>query len=135
MEDKIEKVITEEISREVTKKYLLEVVDNIKEGYYRSAIVVLYTTMLYDILKQLEILRDFYANSNADAIITKVEKQKNNNPKSPSWEGVLIEELKNRGFITNIEFLDLEEIQRFRNYGAHPIVEMEKDKIDRKSVV
>lgn len=63
MEDKIEKVITEEISREVTKKYLLEVVDNIRQGYYRSAIVVLYTTMLYDILKQLEILRDFYANS------------------------------------------------------------------------
>lgn len=130
MEDKIEKVITEEISREVTKRYLLEAVDNIKEGYYRSAIVVLYTTMLYDILKQLEILRDFYENSNADAIITKVEKQKNNNPKSPSWEGVLIEELKNRGFITNIEFHDLEEIRRFRNYGAHPIVEMEKDKIE-----
>lgn len=130
MEDKIENKITEEISREVTKRYLLEVLENIKCGYYRSAIVVLYTTMLYDILKQLEILRDFYDNSKANEIIAKVENQKNNNPKSPSWEGMLIEELRNQGFITNIEFLDLEQIQRFRNYGAHPIVEMEMDKIE-----
>ncbi|HFU3706323.1 TPA: hypothetical protein ACGO7G_001978, partial [Streptococcus suis] len=126
----IKEKIQENISNEVSRKQLIEVVDNYERGYYRSAIVVLYTTILYEILKQLENLRDFYNNKSAEEIIEKIENQKNNNPKSPSWEGMLIDELKSRNFITSNDYKDLEEIQRFRNYGAHPIIEVETGKIE-----
>ncbi|MDW8681545.1 hypothetical protein Q7W17_05325 [Streptococcus suis] len=121
---------TDEIQNETTKRFLKEVVTNIESKNYRSAIVVLYTTMLYDILKQLEDLRDFYDNDSAKAILSEVYDKKSKSPTSPAWETYLIDEIYKRGFITQTENEDLRAIQRLRNYGAHPIIENDNNKVD-----
>jgi hypothetical protein len=65
-----------EIENDYTRSSLKEVIYNIKAENYRSAIVVLYTTLLYDILKQLENLRDYYDNNVARDILIDVFRKK-----------------------------------------------------------
>jgi hypothetical protein len=119
-----------EIENDYTRSSLKEVIYNIKAENYRSAIVVLYTTLLYDILKQLENLRDYYDNNVARDILIDVFRKKSADPTSPRWESELLTELKKRNFISHTEVEDLKSIQTLRNYGAHPIIEDDDSKVE-----
>ncbi|HFI0144575.1 TPA: hypothetical protein ACGPBJ_001316 [Streptococcus suis] len=120
----------DKIENDETRKGLEEVISNIDSNNYRSAIVVLYTTLLYDILKQLESLRDFYNNDIARSMLDEVFTKKSENPTSSKWESDLLTELGNRNFISNTEVKDLQRIRQLRNYGAHPIVEDDDSNVE-----
>ena len=120
----------EKIENVGTREGLEEVISNIDAKNYRSAIVVLYTTLLYDILKQLEYLRDYYNNDVARDILEDIFTKKEKNPTYSIWESDLLTELGNRNFISNTEVTDLKRIKSLRNYGAHPILENDDSKVE-----
>lgn len=55
LEEQIENVINKN-----TKDYLMEVVSSYNNGNYRATIVVLYTTVIYDLLQKLVVLKEIY---------------------------------------------------------------------------
>ena len=60
LEEQIENVINKK-----TKKYLMEVISSYNNGNYRAAVVVLYTTVIYDLLQKLVALKEIYNDKGA----------------------------------------------------------------------
>lgn len=128
-EDKLELV-----SNKKTKEYIEEVLSCYNNGNYRASIVVLYTTVIYDLLNKLIILRDEYNNLNAKSIIEVINKLQKEKPKNPEWEKKLIEKIfKEIKFISAVELAELENLSSQRNYAAHPIIYL--DNIENELVL
>lgn len=118
LEDQLEKVVNPK-----TKEYLKEVVSCYRDGNYRASIVVLYTTLIFDLMEKLITLKDVYYDKNAENIYEKIKQQQKNNPFDPKWESDLINYMcKNMHIISAVEKEELEHLKKERNYAAHPIV-------------
>jgi len=65
-------------------------------GNYRSAIVMLWTVVVADLIYKLQVLRDLYADTVAGNILTEIENRQTANPTNPEWEIYLIDEVKSR---------------------------------------
>lgn len=118
IEEELENVINKN-----TKKYLGEVVSSYNSGNYRAAVVVLYTTVIYDLLQKLVALKEIYNDKNAEKILDDITEQQKKNPKSPEWEGSLIERIyKETKLISAVEKEELLYLKSERNYAAHPII-------------
>jgi hypothetical protein len=129
LEEQIEKV-----TNPVTKEYLREVISSYNSGNYRSAIIVLYTTIIYDLLQKLTILKDVYSDDKASDILDNIKNKQRNEPKNPDWEKKLIDEIFNKTqIITAVEKEQLINIKNERNYAAHPIIDFNSEKLELKS--
>ena len=126
LEEQLEKVVDVR-----TKTYLNEVVSCYNSGNYRGAVVVLYTTVIFDLLRKLKVLKDIYNDKGAEEIIANITKQQADEPKNPAWEGDLIEKVYNKTkLITLVEKEELLYIKTVRNYAAHPIVKIDSENDD-----
>lgn len=122
LEEQIEKVINKN-----TKEYLKEVISSYNNGNYRAAVVALYTTVIYDLLHKIVILKEIYKDEGAKGILNDIQKQQKNDPKSPRWEENLIKEVfEKTKLITAVEKEELIHLKNERNYAAHPIVNLEE---------
>lgn len=118
LEDQMEKVVNPQ-----TKEYLKEVVSCYRNGNYRASVVVLYTTLIFDLMQKIITLKDVYDEEKAKVIYDEIKKKQKNNPFDPSWETYLIDEIyKNMEIISKVEKEELEHLKKERNYAAHPIV-------------
>ncbi|WP_048602688.1 hypothetical protein [Rubeoparvulum massiliense] len=123
LEEQIENVINK-----TTKEYLKEVLSSYYNGNYRAVVVVLYTIVIYDLLKKIVILKEIYNDKGAEKIIGEIKKQQSNNPKSPEWEGSLIEDVyKETKLISAVEKDELLHLKNERNYAAHPIINIDDE--------
>ena len=132
LEEQLEKVVDLRI-----KTYLSEVVSCYNSGNYRGAVVVLYTTVIFDLLRKLKVMKDIYNDKGAEEIIANITKQQADEPKNPAWEGDLIEKVYNKTkLITLVEKEELLYIKTVRNYAAHPIVKIdsENDELELKEI-
>lgn len=121
LEEQIENVINKK-----TKKYLMEVISSYNNGNYRAAVVVLYTTVIYDLLQKLVVLKEIYNDKGAEKILDNIKKQQNNKPISPEWENSLIERIYNETkIISAVEKEELLYLKKERNYAAHPIMNLD----------
>lgn len=121
LEEQIENVINKK-----TKKYLMEVISSYNNGNYRAAVVVLYTTVIYDLLQKLVVLKEIYNDKGAEKILDSIKKQQNDNPISPEWESNLIEGIcKETKIISAAEKEELLYLKKERNYAAHPIINLD----------
>lgn len=106
-----------------TKELFKEVLSSYQHGNYRSAVVMLWSVVVADILFKLKFLEDVYRNSKASSILKEIKKKQEQNSESPEWEKDLLkkahEELK---FITLYEKTNLEYLQKQRHASAHPIL-------------
>ncbi|WP_455794291.1 hypothetical protein [Clostridium butyricum] len=128
MEEQIEKVVNP-----ITKEYLKEVISCYNNNNYRASIVVLYTTIIYDLLHKLTILSDVYNDDKATKILQDIREQQKNEPKNPEWERKLIEKVyDNTELLSAIEKEQLINIKNERNYVAHPIIDYNNGKIQLK---
>lgn len=128
LEEQIEKV-----SNIVTKGYLREVISSYNCGNYRSAIMVLYTTIIYDLLQKVTTLKEVYSDDKASKILENIKKQQKDEPKNPDWEKKLIDEIYNKTqIITAVEREQLINIKNERNYVAHPIIDFNSEKLELK---
>lgn len=106
-----------------TKKLFEEVYSSYQHGNYRSAVVMLWSVVVADIIFKLKFLDDTYRNKKASALLKNIKKKQEEHPENPEWEKELLkkayEELK---FITLNDKTNLEYLRTQRNLSAHPVL-------------
>lgn len=116
----------DKIANSKTREYFREVVSSYNNGNYRSAVVMLYTVSVCDILFKLKDLDELYGDTVAKKILNEYEKKRHEREKQDSkssWEYELINEAHRRGLIDSISFAELGNVYTYRNMSAHPILD------------
>lgn len=106
-----------------TREYVQEVITSYAIGNYRSAIVMLYSTAVCDIIYKLQELKDMYNDTVATEILKEVEATRTNlaSKSKSKWEWDLIEKIYHKTNLLDDEsYNNLEILYRYRNFSAHP---------------
>ncbi|MDE8143362.1 hypothetical protein PT126_08460 [Erysipelothrix rhusiopathiae] len=104
-----------------TKSNFKEVMNCYTNGIYRASIVMLYSTVVSDLLYKLMDLRDFYNDRVAIDILKKVDHSRNGGYDLSKWENDLITLIeKDMEIIDNQTSLAITTIKKYRNLSAHP---------------
>lgn len=114
---------SEEIYFKKTWEYFKEVVSSYSNENYRSAIVMLYSISICDILFKLQELKNMYNDSMAAKILKKVEDLRNNKDclSKSKWEKELVDEVYNETNLLDLEsYTNLNHLYDYRNFSAHP---------------
>lgn len=113
----------EEIYFSKTKEYFEEVLSSYASGNYRSAIVMLYSIAICDILFKLQELKDMFNDSVADGILQEVDKMRNDhdNKSKSRWEKELLDNVFKKTKLLDLEaYTNLNHLYDHRNFSAHP---------------
>ena len=114
---------TNEIYFAKTKEYFNEVLSSYSNGNYRSAVVMLYSTVICDILLKLKELKDMYNDSIASSILKEIESTQKESTSKSSWEKELLEKVRDKtNLIDSKVFSDLSFLYADRCFSAHPAV-------------
>ena len=106
-----------------TREYFEEVLSSYTNGNYRSAIVMLYSIAICDILFKLQELKDMFDDPVADEILHEINKMRNehDNKTKSKWEKELLESIYKRTELLNLEaYTNLNHLYDHRNFSAHP---------------
>jgi hypothetical protein len=113
----------ERIDNARTRAYFHEVLTSFVIGNTRSALVMLWSVVVCDLVYKLQELRDVYNDAPASDILKAIEESQRKNPTSPDWEKSLLEEVKKRTkLIDSAEYQGLVHLQEKRHLSAHPII-------------
>lgn len=113
----------ERIDNPQTKKYFQEVLSSYQTGNYRSAVVMLWSVIICDLIYKLQYLRDVDNDSVAQDILVEIETKQKTNPNSPDWEIHLIKTVKDKTeLLDTSDFTNLNSIQQIRHLSAHPVL-------------
>lgn len=130
LEEQMEKVINKH-----TKEYLMEVVSSYRNGNYRACVVVLYTTVIFDLLQKIVVLKEIYHDKNAEKILNDIRDKQKRNSKDPEWENSFIESIYEKTkIISAVEKEELLHLKSERNYAAHPIISIDDEKLELKHI-
>lgn len=111
-----------------TAEYFSEVLSCYYSGNLRSAVVMLYSTVICDLIYKLEELRDIYNDAGARKILEEIEKQQKSNPKSTDWEIHVPEKCKDENKILTIaDYSNFCTLQQLRHLCAHPVLGERKE--------
>ncbi len=114
---------SEKIFNSKTKKYFQEVLSSYINGNFRSALVMLWTVTVTDLVFKLQDLSNIYKDESAEKILLEIEKIQNDNPTSPQWEADLIDLIKKRTkMFESYEITHIESLHKQRHLSAHPII-------------
>jgi hypothetical protein len=106
-----------------TKDYFSEVLSCYAAGNYRSAVVMLWSVAVCDLLFKLQNLVDLYGDEKAKAILADIGKLQEDNERSPIWETKLVEFVAAQTQLLDVaEQENLLHLQRQRHLAAHPVV-------------
>ena len=115
--------LVEQIQNNKTKEYFKEVLSSYYSGNYRSAIVMLYTCLICDLVYKLQEMSEYYNDKVSEEILNTINKKQSENPRSSEWEKYLVTEMYNNHRIIEIpEYTNIEALQQHRNLCAHPIL-------------
>lgn len=115
--------LIEQIPEHKTKALFEEVYSSYTMGNYRSAVVMLWSVVICDLIYKLQYLRDVHTDSVAEEILEKIKREQDNNPKSPEWENTLIDEIFQRTkFLSISEKNNIDYLHQQRHLCAHPII-------------
>ncbi|WP_156414547.1 hypothetical protein [Bacillus sp. G1(2015b)] len=114
----------ENIYHPKTREYFNEVLQSYVNGSYRSAVVMLYSVVMSDLIYKLKDLKELYDDDTAKSILEKIEGEQKKNPSNPgSWEAVLIEEVKTRTLLLEpIDKISIDSLRLHRHLSAHPVL-------------
>lgn len=106
-----------------TKEYFQEVLSSYTNGNYRSAVVMLWTVVVCDLIYKLQNLRDIYNDTAAEAILNLIEQKQKDNSKSSDWEADLLHQVRTRTeLLDNAEEQNLQNLLKNRHLSAHPVL-------------
>lgn len=106
-----------------TKDYFNEVIKSYYSESYRSAVVMLYSIAIADLLYKIEELKELYNDNGAIAILEEISDLQGRNPNSPEWESKLIELTREKtNLLEPSDYLHLITLQKHRHLCAHPIL-------------
>lgn len=106
-----------------TKEYFNEVISNYANGNYRSAVVMLYSVAVCDLLFKLQELSDMYNDTVANEILHEVEKSRNpgDNKSKSRWEKEFVDSIYRKTELIDLEsYTNLNHLYDHRNFSAHP---------------
>ncbi|WP_404323732.1 hypothetical protein LG298_07510 [Cytobacillus firmus] len=113
----------EQIYHPKTKEYFNEVLQSYVNGSYRSAVVMLYSVVMCDLIYKLKDLKELYDDEIAKDILQRIEDEQAKDPNKGGWEGVLIEEVKTRTFLLEpADKISIEALRQHRHLSAHPVL-------------
>ncbi len=113
----------EEIVDHRTKRYFAEVQGCYHAGYYRSAIVMLWSVVVTDIMFKLDQLASAHNDGKAQTILNDIGNIRKGNPKSPEWEIELVNKVAAQtDLIDQSELVLLQNLQTHRHLSAHPVM-------------
>lgn len=113
----------ERITDPRTRGYFAEVYSSYANGNHRSAVVMLWSVVVCDLLFKLDHLKTTYADATAEAILSEIEDLRKKNPKSPEWEWALVEKVRDRTQLLDTpDVVNLEALQNHRHLSAHPVL-------------
>jgi hypothetical protein len=111
------------IYHEKTREYFREVLSNYQNKNYRSAVVMLWSVAVCDLLLKLRHMADLYSDKTANDILTEVAGIQTANPRSPEWELKLVDLVRERTNLLEIgDHQNLVHLQHQRHLSAHPVV-------------
>lgn len=129
----------EKVKNPKTREYLQEVISSYNNENYRSALVGLYTCVIFDVLHKVVYLKDIYNSPEANEILSDIDSTRKSNPFSPVWEDELIkrvtEEFKDNKHQKEKKYLSLFDSYAYgkfkrlkidRNNCAHPAHDSER---------
>jgi hypothetical protein len=123
MSDYSIELASERIVDSKSKRYFAEVYGCYSSGYYRSAVVMLWSVVVTDVLLKLEQLASAYSDTMAQSILDDIERMRKNNDKSPEWEHELIKKVAAQtDLLDQVEYSYLESLQKHRHLSAHPVI-------------
>lgn len=106
-----------------SKRYFSEVHGCYSAGYYRSAVVMLWSVVVTDLMFKLDQLATAYNDSTAQSILTEIGQLRINNPRSPEWEIELVNKVTSRtDLLDHAEQSFLHSLQSHRHLSAHPVM-------------
>lgn len=106
-----------------TREYFSEVLSCYAAGNFRSAVVMLWSVAVCDLLFKLQHLVDLYGDHKAKALLAEIGKIQADNERSPIWETKLVESVADQTQLLDIaERENLLHLQRQRHLSAHPVV-------------
>lgn len=119
-ENSLEK-IAESIYFERSGLYFKEVLSSYYNENYRSAVVMLWSIAICDIIYKLQQLVDLYEDASAKAILDEVSGIQEKDLKSTSWEVKLIDRVHKETYLLDPpEYENLRYLQQKRHLSAHP---------------
>lgn len=106
-----------------TKEYFDEVLSCYYSGNYRSAVVMLYATVMCDLVYKLNELESIYNDSGATAILNTIKGMQTSAPTSADWENKLPELCRDAKKIIGIpEYNNIDALHKLRHLCAHPVL-------------
>ncbi len=110
-----------------TKRYFSEVFACYAAGHYRSAVVMLWSVVVADMLFKVDQLANADGDAAAKAILQKMTSDKEKDPKSSGWEvDLLTGACNDLGLIDQAALISLMHLQSHRHLSAHPIITNEE---------
>jgi len=114
---------SEKIYSSKTKEYFEEVIRSYYNESYRSAVVMLYSIAVADLVYKIEELKELYNDSNAKDILDEITDLQTKNPKSSDWETKLIDLVNQKtNLLEASDYLNLTTLQQHRHLCAHPVL-------------
>lgn len=111
-----------------SKDYFKEVLSSYHNENYRSAVVMLWSVAVCDIVFKLQSLIDLYDDKPAKEILDEVSKIQLDNPKSSAWELKLIDDVHDKTHLLDTsEYENLRHLQKQRHLSAHPVLNKERE--------
>lgn len=113
----------ERIDNPRTREYFKEVLTSFVAGNSRSALVMLWSVVVCDLVYKLQELRDIFNDNAAAEILRAIEDLQAKNPTSPDWEKTLLDEVRKRTKLLDVaEHQAMVHLQSRRHLSAHPIL-------------
>ena len=110
-----------------TKRYFSEVFACYSAGHYRSAVVMLWSVVVTDMLFKVDQLANADGDAAAKAILQKMASDKEKDQKSSGWELDLITcACNDLSLIDSAALISLTHLQSHRHLSAHPIITSEE---------
>jgi hypothetical protein len=118
----------DEIFFDKTKKYFKEVLSSYQNENYRSAVVMLWSVAVCDIVYKLQHLIDLYADGVATEIIDEMTQLQATDPTSSAWEIKLVDDtFRKTKLLDGPEYENLRFLQKQRHLSAHPVLTQERE--------
>src|SRR5699024_2363334 len=105
-----------------------EVLSSYNNGNYRSAVVMLWSVAICDIVYKLQSLVDLYDDAAAKEILNEVSGIQEKDYKTSSWELKLLDEAHEKTYLLDsYEYENLRYLQKQRHLSAHPVLNSERE--------
>lgn len=120
--------ISNDIHSPITRKYFEEVISSYQNQNYRSAVVMLWSVAVCDLVYKLDHLVNLYNDAAAKQILDDMTATQDATPTSSAWEITLIEEVfKKTRLLDAAELENLRALQKQRHLSAHPILNRDRE--------